>query len=66
MIYFPLIAMNCERLSGLKERVIGHPSGSLNDGSDYWMTVFICTNWSSIAAFVWKRGGKLLTSMTKE
>ena len=44
--------MNCESISGLIEGVIGHPSGSLNEGRDFCMTVLIYTIWSSIAAFV--------------
>ena len=36
--------MNCESISGLKEDSIGHPSGSLNDGSGYWMIVLSYTN----------------------
>lgn len=49
--------MNYESILGLKEVIIGHPSGSIDYGSDCYFIVLIYTNWSSIAAFVEKKGG---------
>jgi hypothetical protein len=36
--------MNYERICGEKDDVIGHPSGSLKEGRDYYFIVLIWTN----------------------
>jgi hypothetical protein len=36
--------MNYDSISGLKEDVMGNPSGSLNNGNDYYLIVLIWTN----------------------